>query len=104
LRVFEDRVLRRLFGSKRDKVTGEWRRLRNGELNDLYSSPNIVRVIRSRGMRWAGHVARMGKGRVACRILVGRPDSRRPLGTPRHRWEGILKWIFEKRDGGYGLD
>jgi hypothetical protein len=74
LRVFENRVLRRIFGSQRDEVTGEWRRLHNEELNDLYSSPNIVRVIKSRRMRWAGHVARMGEGRGAYRVLVGRPE------------------------------
>jgi hypothetical protein len=74
LRVFENRVQRRIFGPKRDKITGEWRRLHNEELNDLYSSPNIIWVIKSRRMRWAGHVARMGDGRGACRILVGRPE------------------------------
>jgi hypothetical protein len=81
LRVFEDRVLRRIFGPKREEVTGEWRRLHNEELNDLYSSPNIIRVIKPRRMRWAGHVARIGKGRGAYRIFVGRPEGRRPLGT-----------------------
>jgi hypothetical protein len=85
LRVFENRVLRRVFGPKRDEVRGEWRRLHNEELNDLYSSPNIVREIKSRRMRWAGHVARMGEGRGAYRILAGRPEGRRPLGRPRHR-------------------
>jgi hypothetical protein len=72
--VFENRVLRRIFVPKRDEVTGEWGRLHNEELNDLYSSPNIIRVIKSRRMRWAVHVARMGEGRGAYRILVGRPD------------------------------
>jgi hypothetical protein len=71
LRVFENRVLRRIFGPKRDEVTEEWRRLHNEEINDLYSSPNIIRVIKSRRMRWAGHVARMLEGRGAYRILVG---------------------------------
>jgi hypothetical protein len=85
LRVFENRVLRRIFGSKRNEVTGEWRRLHNEELNDLYSSPNIVRVIKSRRMRRAVHVARMGKRRVTYRILVGRPEGRRPLGRLRRR-------------------
>jgi hypothetical protein len=80
LRVFENRVLRRIFGPKRDGVTGEWRRLHNEELNDLYSSPNIIRVIKSSRMRRAGHVARMGEGRGAYRILVERPDGRRPIG------------------------
>jgi hypothetical protein len=89
LRVFESRVLRRIFGPKRDEVTVEWRRLHNEELNYLYSSPNIIRVIKSRRMRWMGHVARMDEGRGVYRILVGRPEGRRPLGRPRHRWEDI---------------
>jgi hypothetical protein len=89
LRVFENRVLRRILGPKRDKVTGEWRRLHNGELNDLYSSPNIVRVIKSRRMRWAGHVARMGERRGTYKILVGRPGGNRPLGIPRRRRDNI---------------
>jgi hypothetical protein len=100
VRVFENRVLRRIFGPKRDEVTGEWRRLHNEELNDLYPSPNIIRVTKSRRMRWAGHVARMVEGRGAYRILVGRPEGRRPLGRPRRKWEIILKWIFKKWDGG----
>jgi hypothetical protein len=91
LRVFENRVLRRMFGPKRDEVTVEWRRLHNEELNDLYSLPNIIRVIKSRRMRWAGHVARMGEGRVAYKVLVGRPDEKRPLGRPTRRWQKILK-------------
>jgi hypothetical protein len=90
LRVFENRVLRR-FGPKRDEVTGECRRLHNEEFNDLYSSPNIFRVIKSRRVRWAGHVARMGEGRGAYRILVGIPEGRRPLGRPRRRWEDNIK-------------
>ena len=85
LRVFENMVLRRIFGPRRDEVTGEWRRLHNEELNELYSSPNIVRVIKSRRMRWARHVARMGEGRGAYRVLVGKPEGRRPLGRPRLR-------------------
>jgi hypothetical protein len=89
--VFQNRVLRRIFGPKRDEVTGEWRRLHKEELNDLYSPPNIIRVITSRKMRWAGHVARIGKGRVAYRILVGRPEGRRPLGKLRRRWEDNIK-------------
>jgi len=85
LRVFENMVLRRIFGPRREEVTGEWRRLHNEELNDLYSSPNIVRVIKSRRMRRAGHVARMGEERGLYRVLVGKPEGRRPLGRPRHR-------------------
>jgi hypothetical protein len=91
LRVFENKVLRRIFGLKRDEVTGEWRRLHNKELYALYSSPNIIRVIKSRRMRWARHVARMGERRGAYRALVGKPEGRRPLGRPRHRWEDNIK-------------
>jgi len=86
--VFENRVLRRIFGPKRDKVTGEWRKLHNKELNDLYTSPNIIRLIKSRSMRWAEHVAGMGERRG---ILVGKPEGKRPLGRPRHRWEDNIK-------------
>ena len=84
LRVFEKMVLRRIFGPRRDEVMGEWRRLHNEELNDLYSSPNIMRVIKSRRMRWAGHVAHMGEER-GYRVLVGKPEGKRPLGRPRRR-------------------
>ena len=91
LRILENRVLRRIFGSKRDEVTGEWRKQHNEELNDLYSLPSIVRVIKSRRMRWAGHVARMGQRRGAYRILVRKPEGRRPLGRPRRRWEDNIK-------------
>ena len=87
LRVFENRVLRRVFGPKRDKVTAEWRKLHNEKLSDLYSLPNIVQVVKSRRMRWAGHVARMGEGRVVHRVLVRKPEGKRPLGRPRRRWE-----------------
>ena len=76
-------MLRRIFGPRRDEVTGEWRRLHNEEPNDLYCSPNIVRVIKSRRMRWAGHVARMGEERGVYRVLVGKPEGKRPLGRPR---------------------
>jgi hypothetical protein len=85
LRVFENRVLRRVFGPKRVEATGEWRRLHNGELNDLYPSPSIIPVIKSRRMRWAGHVARMRERKGAYRILVGKPEGSRPLGRPRRR-------------------
>jgi hypothetical protein len=100
LRVFENRVLRRIFGPKRDEVTREWRRLHNKELYDLYSSPNIIRVIKSRRMRRAGHVARMGEGRGAYRILVGRPEGRRPLGRPWLRWEYNIK--IDLQEVGWG--
>jgi hypothetical protein len=86
LRVFENMVLRRIFGPRRGEVTEEWRRLHNEELNDLYSSPNIVRVIKSRRMRCAGQVARMGGERGVYRVLVGKPEGKRPLGRPRRRW------------------
>ena len=85
LRVFENMVLRRIFGPRKDEVTGEWRRLHNEELNDLYSSPNIVRVIKSRRIRWAGHVARMDEKRGVYRVLMGKPERRRPMGRPRRR-------------------
>ena len=78
--MFENRVLRRMFGPRRDEVTGEWRKLQNEELNDLYCSPNIVTVIKSRRMRWAGHVTRMGERRGVYRVLVGKPEGKRPLG------------------------
>ena len=89
--MFENRVLRRIFASRRDEVMGEWRRLHNEELNDLYSSPNIVRVIKLRRMRWAGHVARMGEEMVVYRVLVGKPEGRRPLGRPRRRWADNIR-------------
>jgi hypothetical protein len=82
---FENRVLRRIFGPKRDEVTGEWRKLHSEELRDLYSWPSIIRIIKSRKMRWAGHVARMGEKRNAYRLLVGKPEGERPLGRPRSR-------------------
>jgi hypothetical protein len=79
-------VLRRTFGPKRDEMMGEWRKLHNEELRDLYSSPSIIRIIKSRRMKWAGHVARMGEKRNAYRLLVGKPEGKRPLGRPRRRW------------------
>jgi hypothetical protein len=90
LRYFKNRVLRRIFGPKRDQVAGEWRKLHNQELNDLYCSPNIIiRVIKSRRMKSAGQVAGLGRGegRGVCRILVRKPEGKRPVGRPRHRWE-----------------
>jgi hypothetical protein len=84
-------VLRRLFGPKRDEVRGEWRKLHNGELHNLYSSPDIIRKIKPKRMRWVGHVARMGKGRNVYRVLVGKPEGKRLLGRPRRRWEDGIK-------------
>jgi hypothetical protein len=86
LRVFETRVLRKIFGPKRDEMTGEWRILHNEELRDLYSLPSIIRIFKSKRMRWAGHRARMGEKRNAYRLLVGKPAGKRPLGRPRRRW------------------
>jgi hypothetical protein len=91
LKVFENRVLKRIFGLKKDEVRGEWRKLHNKELNDLYCSPNIIRVIKSRKMRWAGHVERMGGRGVIYRVLVERPAGQRPLGKPKYRWEDNIK-------------
>jgi len=96
LKVSGNRVLKRIYGSKRDEVTGEWRKLHNKELNDLYCSLNIFRVIKSRRMRWAGHVARMGEKRDVYRVLVGKPEGKRPLGRTRSRWGIILRSIFRK--------
>jgi hypothetical protein len=84
--VFENRVLRRIFGSKRNEVTGEWRKLHNEEIHDLNSSPSIIRIIKARRMGWAGYVAPMGEKRNAYRLLVGKPEGRRPLGRPGRRW------------------
>jgi hypothetical protein len=91
LRVFESRVLRRLSGPKRDEVTGERRKLHNEELRDLYSSPSVIRIIKPRRMRWAIHVARMREKRNAYRLLVGKPEGKRPLGRPRRRWEDNIR-------------
>jgi len=98
--VFENRVLRGVFGPKRDEVIGEWRKLHNEELRDLYSLPNVVRVVNSRRMRWAGHVARMGEGRGVYRFLVGKPGGKRPLGRPRCRWENNIKIDLQEVGGG----
>ncbi|KAJ4446810.1 hypothetical protein ANN_13508 [Periplaneta americana] len=99
LRVFENKVLRKIFGAKRDEVIGEWRKLHNAELHVLYPSPDIIRNIKSRRLRWAGHVARMGESRNAYRVLVGRPEGKRPLGRPRRRWEDNIK--VDLREVGY---
>jgi hypothetical protein len=90
LRIFENRVLRMIFGPKREEDES-WGKLHNGELNSLYSSPNVVKVIKSRRMRWTGHVARMGEGRSVYRVLVGRPEGKRPLERPRCKWEDNIK-------------
>jgi hypothetical protein len=89
--VFENRVLRRIFGPKRDKVTGGWRKLHNEELHNSYSSPNIIRIMKSRRKKGAGHVARMGEKRKAYRILVRKPEGKIPLGRPRRRWVDNIK-------------
>jgi hypothetical protein len=100
------RVLRRIFGPKRDEVTGGWRKLHNEELHNLYSSPSIIRMIKSRRMRWAGYVARMGEKRNAYRILVGNPEGKRPLGRPRRRWVDNIKMDLREIawDGGDWID
>jgi hypothetical protein len=102
LRVFQNRVLRRIFGPKTDEVTGEWRKLHNEELHNLYSSPDIIRQVKSRRMRWAGHVARMGEERK----VVGKPEGKRPLGRPRRSGKMGSQWIFGRLawGGGCGLD
>jgi hypothetical protein len=91
LRVFEKRVLRRIFGPKRDEVTGDWMKLHNEELHKLYSSPDIIRQIKLRRIRWAGHVAHMEEGRKVYKVLVGKPKGKIPLGRPRHRWEDGIR-------------
>jgi hypothetical protein len=108
--VFENRVLRRIFVPKRDEVTGEWRKLHNEELRDLYSSPSTIRIMKLRRMRWTGHVARIGEKRNVYRLLVGKPEGKRPLGRPRRRWVdnirmdlgevgwGDVHWIGVVRD------
>jgi len=100
--VFENRVLRRVFGHKGDEVTGEWKKLHNEELSDLYSLPNVVRVVKSRRTRWAGHVARMGEVRGVHRVLVGKPEGNRPLGRPRRRWEDNIKMDLQEVGGACG--
>jgi hypothetical protein len=102
LRVSEKRVLRKVFGTKRDEVTGEWRKLCKEELNDLYSLPNIVRVVKSRRMRWAGHVARMKEDRGVHRELLGKPEGKRPLGRPSRRWEDNIKVYLQEVGGARG--
>ncbi|KAJ4430430.1 hypothetical protein ANN_22646 [Periplaneta americana] len=103
LRMFENKVLRKIFGTKRDAVTEEWRKLHNAELHAFYSTPDIIRKIKSRRLRWAGHVARMGESSNAYRVLVGRPEGKRPLERPRRRWEDNIKMdlrevVYDDRD------
>ena len=103
MRAFENRMLRRIFGPKRDEVTGEWRKLHNEELNDLYCSPNIVRVIKSRRMRLAGHVGCMEERRGVYRVLLGKPEVKRPMGRLTHRWEDNIKMALQEVGCG-GMD
>jgi hypothetical protein len=95
--VFENRVLGRIFGPKRDEVTGDWRKLHNEELHNLYSSPSVIRMTKSRRMRRAGHVARMGEKKNEYRILVGNPEGKRPMRRPRHRWVNNIKMDIMER-------
>jgi hypothetical protein len=102
--VFENRVLRRIFGSKRDEVTGEWRKLHSEELHNLYSSSDIIRQLKSRRMRWAEHVARMGEEGRVYKVLVGKPEGKRPLGRPRSRWEEGVRIDLREIGLGGGVD
>jgi hypothetical protein len=104
LRIFKNVVLRRVFGSERDEITGKWRRLINKELYSVFSSPNIIWVIKSRRLRWAGHVAHMGERRGAYRVLLGKPEGRRPLERPRCRWQDNIKMDLREEGWGHGLD
>jgi hypothetical protein len=104
LKVFENRVLRTIFGPKGDEVTGEWRKLHSGELHNFYSSPDVIRHIKSWRMRWAGHVARMGECRNVYRVLVGKPEGKRPLERPRHRPEDAIKTALREIGRGCGVD
>jgi hypothetical protein len=101
LRVFENRALRGTFGRRKDEVTGELRKLHNGELHNLYSSPDVIREIRSRRMRWAGHVARIGEGRNVYRVLVGKPEGKIPLGRPMCRWKDGIR--MDLKEIGWGV-
>jgi hypothetical protein len=102
--VFENRVLRRIFGPKKDEVTGEWRKMHNGELHKWYSSPDIIRQTKLRRMRWAGHVARMGEGRNVYRVLVGKPEGKRPLERHRRRWKDGIRMDVREIGWGCGVD
>jgi hypothetical protein len=101
LRVFENRVLRGIFGPKRDEVTGDWRKSHNVELHNLYSAPDIIRQVKSTRMRWAGHVARMGEERKMYKVLVGKPEGKRPLGRPRRMREDAIR--MDLREIGLGV-
>jgi hypothetical protein len=101
LRVFENRVLKTIFGPKRAEVTRRWRKVHNEELRDLYSSPSMIRIMKSRRMRWLGHVARMGEKRNVYRLLIGKPEGKRPLRRPRRRWvDNIRMDLVEMLWGG----
>jgi hypothetical protein len=100
--VFENRVLRRIFGPKRDEVTGKWRKLHSEEVHNLYSSPDIIRQVQSRRMGWAGHVACMGEESKVYKVLVGKPKGKIPLGRPRRRWEDGIR--MDRREIGLGVD
>ena len=89
--MFENKVLRNIFVAKKEEITGEWRKLHNVELQELYSSPNIISRLKSRRLRWAGHVARMEQSRNVYRVLVGKPEGKRPIERPRRRWEDNIK-------------
>ena len=101
LGVSENMMMRRIFGPRRDEVTGEWRRMHNEELSGLYSSPNTVRVIKSSRMRWAGHVARMGEEMGVYRVLAGKSERKRPLGKPRRRWVDNIRMDLQDVGCGY---
>jgi hypothetical protein len=100
LKVYENRFLRKIFGPKRDEVTGEWRKLHNEELHILYSFPNIIRQIISRRILWTGHVARMGEEGNVCEVLMGKPEGKRPFGRPKCRWEDKIR--MDLKDIGWG--
>jgi hypothetical protein len=103
LKVFENRVLRRIFGPKRDEVTGEWRKLHNEKLHDLYSSPSIIRIMKSRRMAWSGYVARLGEKKNAYRSAVGKPEGKKTLGRPIRRWLNNIRMdLVEVRWGDVG--
>jgi hypothetical protein len=103
-RILENRVLRRIFGPRRGEVNREWRKLQNGELHNLYSSPDIIRQIKQRRIRWMGHVARVGDGRKLYRVLAGNPEGKSPLGRPKRRWADGIRMDLMEIDWGCGVD